>query len=35
MGAEVKKWELRPDLDGNTWHSNIDELEEMVGPGPR
>ena len=30
MGAEVRKWELRPDIDGNRWHSNLDELEEMV-----
>ena len=32
IGANVKTWELRPDVDHNTWHSDIDELEKLVTP---
>ena len=32
MGADVKAWKIKPDLDQNTWHDNIDELESMVTP---
>ena len=32
IGANVKTWKLRPDVDHNTWHSDIDELEKLVTP---
>ena len=35
LGAEVKAWQLRPDLDGGSWNLDFDELEAMVGPETR
>lgn len=32
LGADVKPWRLRPDLDAGTWHLDLDELEAMVTP---
>ena len=32
LGANVKPWTLRPDLDSGTWKLDLDELESMVTP---
>ena len=32
IGAETHAWELKPDLDGDRWTLDLDELERMVGP---
>ena len=32
IGANVKTWELRPDVENNTWHSDIEELDGLVTP---
>ena len=35
LGAKVRSWELSPDLDHDTWHADLDQLERMVGPETR
>ena len=35
IGAKVKTWELRPDVDNNIWHSDIAELEKLVTPNTK
>lgn len=32
LGATVKPWRLKPDLEGGSWHANLDELNELVTP---
>ena len=32
IGANVKTWGLKPDVENDTWHSDIDELENLVTP---
>lgn len=32
IGANVKTWGLRPDVEQDTWHSDLGELEKLVTP---
>ena len=35
IGANVRTWSLKPDLDAGCWHANLDELRSMVNPNTR
>ena len=35
IGANVKPWHLKPDLENDCWDSAIDELDELVTPNTK
>ena len=32
IGAKVKTWNLKPDLDAGCWHADLDQLKDMITP---
>ncbi len=35
LGAKVRTWELTPDLENDTWHWDLDRLEQLVNADTR
>lgn len=35
LGAKVRTWELTPDLENDTWHWDLDRLEQLVNDDTR